>query len=381
MAKQDYYEILGVPKTAEEREIKKAYKRLAMKFHPDRNQGDKEAEAKFKEIKEAYEVLTDAQKRAAYDQYGHAAFEQGGMGGGGFGGGGFGGGADFSDIFGDVFGDIFGGGRGRQRAARGADLRYNMDLTLEEAVRGVTKEIRIPTLEECDVCHGSGAKAGTQPQTCPTCHGSGQVQMRQGFFAVQQACPHCHGRGTLIKDPCTKCHGHGRVEKTKTLSVKIPAGVDTGDRIRLAGEGEAVEHGAPAGDLYVQVQVKQHAIFEREGNNLYCEVPINFAMAALGGEIEVPTLDGRVNLKIPGETQTGKLFRMRGKGVKSVRGGAQGDLLCRVVVETPVGLNDKQKQLLKELQESFGGPTGEKNSPRSKSFFDGVKKFFDDLTR
>ncbi len=306
MAKQDYYEILGVSKTAEEREIKKAYKRLAMKFHPDRNQGDKEAEAKFKEIKEAYEVLTDAQKRAAYDQYGHAAFEQGGMGGGGgFGGGG----ADFSDIFGDVFGDIFGGGRGRQRAARGADLRYNMELSLEEAVRGVTKEIRIPTLEECDICHGSGAKVGTKPQTCPTCHGSGQVQMRQGFFAVQQSCPHCQGRGTLIKDPCNKCHGHGRVEKTKTLSVKIPAGVDTG------------------------------------------------------------------------ETQTGKLFRMRGKGVKSVRGGAQGDLLCRVVVETPVGLNEKQKQLLRELQESFGGPTGENNSPRSKSFFDGVKKFFDDLTR
>ena len=255
MAKQDYYEILGVSKTAEEREIKKAYKRLAMKYHPDRNQGDKEAEAKFKEIKEAYEVLTDSQKRAAYDQYGHAAFEQGGMGGGGFGGG-----ADFSDIFGDVFGDIFGGGRGRQRAARGADLRYNMELTLEEAVRGVTKEIRIPTLEECDVCHGSGAKPGTQPQTCPTCHGSGQVQMRQGFFAVQQTCPHCQGRGTLIKDPCNKCHGHGRVERSKTLSVKIPAGVDTGDRIRLAGEGEAGEHGAPAGDLYVQVQVKQHPI-------------------------------------------------------------------------------------------------------------------------
>lgn len=371
MAKQDYYEILGVSKTAEEREIKKAYKRLAMKYHPDRNQGDKEAEAKFKEIKEAYEVLTDSQKRAAYDQYGHAAFEQGGMGGG----------ADFSDIFGDVFGDIFGGGRGRQRAARGADLRYNMELTLEEAVRGVTKEIRIPTLEECDVCHGSGAKPGTQPQTCPTCHGSGQVQMRQGFFAVQQTCPHCQGRGTLIKDPCNKCHGHGRVERSKTLSVKIPAGVDTGDRIRLAGEGEAGEHGAPAGDLYVQVQVKQHPIFEREGNNLYCEVPINFAMAALGGEIEVPTLDGCVKLKVPGETQTGKLFRMRGKGVKSVRGGAQGDLLCRVVVETPVGLNEKQKQLLQELQESFGGPTGEHNSPRSKSFFDGVKKFFDDLTR
>ena len=381
MAKQDYYEILGVPKTAEEREIKKAYKRLAMKFHPDRNQGDKEAEAKFKEIKEAYEVLTDAQKRAAYDQYGHAAFEQGGMGGGGFGGGGFGGGADFSDIFGDVFGDIFGGGRGRQRAARGADLRYNMDLTLEEAVRGVTKEIRIPTLEECDVCHGSGAKAGTQPQTCSTCHGAGQVQMRQGFFTVQQACPTCHGRGSVIKDPCNACHGHGRVEKSKTLSVKIPAGVDTGDRIRLSGEGEAGEQGAPAGDLYVQVSVKKHPIFEREENNLYCEVPINFAMAALGGEIEVPTLDGRVKLKVPSETQTGKLFRMRGRGVKSVRGGAVGDLLCRVVVETPVSLNEKQKALLRELEESFGGPSGEHNSPRSKSFFDGVKKFFDDLTR
>ncbi len=243
MAKRDYYEVLGVAKTADEREIKKAYKRLAMKYHPDRNQ-EKDAESQFKEVKEAYEILTDDQKRAAYDQYGHAAFEQGGMGGGGgFGGGG----ADFSDIFGDVFGDIFGGGR-RQRASRGSDLRYNMDLTLEEAVRGVTKEIRIPTLEECDVCHGNGAKPGSSPATCPTCHGQGQVQMRQGFFTVQQACPHCHGRGQIIKDPCNKCHGHGRVEKSKTLSVKIPAGVDTGDRIRLAGEGEAGEHGAPAGD-------------------------------------------------------------------------------------------------------------------------------------
>ncbi len=379
MAKQDYYEILGVSKTAEEREIKKAYKRLAMKHHPDRNQGDKESESKFKEIKEAYEILTDAQKRAAYDQYGHAAFEQGGMGGGGGYGGG-GGGADFSDIFGDVFGDIFGGGR-RQRASRGSDLRYNMDLTLEEAVRGVTKEIRIPALEECDVCHGSGAKAGSKPVTCSTCHGQGQVHMRQGFFTVQQACPTCQGRGSVIKDPCSKCHGHGRVERSKTLSVKIPAGVDTGDRIRLEGEGEAGEQGAPAGDLYVQVQVKAHKIFEREGNNLYCEVPINFAMAALGGEIEVPTLDGRVKLKIPSETQTGKLFRMRSRGVKSVRGGAQGDLLCRVVVETPVSLSDKQKQLLRDLEESFGGASGEKNSPRSKSFLDGVKKFFDDLTR
>ncbi|CAJ0997874.1 Chaperone protein DnaJ [Sodalis praecaptivus] len=374
MAKSDYYEILGVSRDAEEREIKKAYKRLAMKFHPDRNPGnaEAEAEAKFKEIKEAYEVLTDAQKRAAYDQYGHAAFEQGGMGGAG--------GADFSDIFGDVFGDIFGGGR-RQRASRGADLRYNMELSLEEAVRGVTREIRIPTLEECDVCHGSGAKPGTSAVTCPTCHGQGQVQMRQGFFAVQQTCPTCQGQGKIIKDPCTKCHGHGRVEKSKTLSVKIPAGVDTGDRIRLTGEGEAGEHGAGAGDLYVQVQVRKHPIFEREENNLYCEVPINFAMAALGGEIEVPTLDGRVKLKVPAEMQTGKLFRMRGKGVKSVRGGSQGDLLCRVVVETPVKLNERQKQLLRELEESFGGPSGDQNSPRSKSFLDGVKKFFDDLTR
>ncbi len=371
MAKRDYYEVLGVKKDADEREIKKAYKRLAVKYHPDRNQDENDTGENFKEVKEAYEILTDPQKRAAYDQYGHAAFEQGGMGGGG---------ADFTDIFGDVFGDIFGGGR-RQRASRGSDLRYNMDLTLEEAVRGVTKEIRIPTLNECDVCHGSGAKPGSSPVTCSTCRGAGQVHMRQGFFTVQQACPTCHGSGQIIKDPCNKCHGHGRVEKSKTLSVKIPAGVDTGDRIRLSGEGEAGEHGAPAGDLYVQVQVKAHPIFEREGNNLYCEVPINFAMAALGGEIEVPTLDGRVKLKVPAETQTGKLFRMRGKGVKSVRGGSQGDLLCRVVVETPVHLSEKQKQLLRELEESFVGAAGEKNSPRSKSFLDGVKKFFDDLTR
>lgn len=379
MAKRDYYEILGVTKTADEREIKKAYKRLAMKYHPDRNQGDKQAEANFKEVKEAYEVLSDEQKRAAYDKYGHDAFAQGGMGDNG--GGGFHSGAGFGDFF-NAFDEIFGGGRQKQQAARGSDLRYSMKLTLEEAVKGVTKEIRIPVLSECDVCHGSGSKPGSQPQTCPTCHGSGQVQMRQGgFFVVQQTCPHCHGHGRLIKDPCSQCHGQGRVEKDKTLSVKIPAGVDTGDRVRLSGEGEAGMWGAAAGDLYVQMEVKPHPIFERDGNNLYCEVPVNFAMAALGGEIEVPTLDGRVNLKVPGETQTGKLFRMRGKGVKSVRGGAQGDLLCRVVVETPVGLNERQKQLLKDLQESFGGPTGEQNSPRSKSFFDGVKKFFDDLTR
>ncbi|AVQ88310.1 MULTISPECIES: molecular chaperone DnaJ [Plesiomonas] len=377
MAKRDYYEILGVSREADEREIKKAYKRLAMKYHPDRNQGDKESEDRFKEIKEAYEILTDAQKKAAYDQYGHAAFEQGGMGGAG----GFGGGADFSDIFGDVFGDIFGGGRRSQRASRGADLRYTMELTLEEAVRGVTKEIKVPTMVACDVCDGSGAKAGTKATTCPTCHGAGQVQMRQGFFAVQQTCPTCHGRGQIIQDPCNKCHGEGRVQKTKTLSVKIPAGVDTGDRIRLSGEGEAGEFGAPAGDLYVQVHVKDHPIFKREDNNLYCEVPISFTMAALGGEVEVPTLDGRVNLKIPAETQTGRMFRMRGKGVKSVRGGAVGDLMCRVVVETPVKLSERQKELLKELEESFTGDARSKHSPKEKSFLDGVKKFFDDLTR
>lgn len=379
MAKRDFYEVLGISKTADEKEIKRAYKRLAMKYHPDRNQGDKDSEIKFKEVKEAYEVLSDSQKRAAYDQYGHAAFEQGGFGGQG-GGGGFGG-ADFGDIFGDVFGDIFGGGRRQQRAARGSDLQYNMDLTLEEAVRGVSKEIRIPTLETCDKCHGSGAKEGTSAETCSTCHGAGQVHLRQGFFTVQQPCPTCHGRGKVIKEPCSKCHGDGRVERYKTLSVKIPAGVDTGDRIRLSGEGEAGENGAPAGDLYVQVHVRQHHIFERDGNDLYCEVPINFAVAALGGEIEVPTLDGRVKLKIPAETQTGKMFRMKGKGVKSVRSSGIGDLMCRVVVETPVKLNEKQKELMQQLGESFGGQSGEKNTPRSKSFLDGVKKFFDDLTK
>ncbi|UXI00758.1 molecular chaperone DnaJ [Photobacterium sp. TY1-4] len=380
MSKRDFYEVLGVGRDASERDIKKAYKRLAMKFHPDRNQGDAESAEKFKEVKTAYEILTDPQKKAAYDQYGHAAFEQGGMGGGG----GFGGGADFSDIFGDVFGDIFGGGGGRrggqQRAQRGADLRYNMELTLEEAVRGCSKEIRVPTLVHCDTCDGSGAKKGTSATTCGTCHGAGQVQMRQGFFAVQQTCPHCHGRGKIIKEPCGTCHGQGRKEETKTLSVKIPAGVDTGDRIRLSGEGEAGEFGAPAGDLYVQVHVAQHHIFERDGNNLYCEVPVSFTMAALGGEVEVPTLDGRVSLKVPSETQTGRMFRMRGKGVKSVRGGAVGDLICKLVVETPVNLSARQKELLQELEETLGGTAAKKHKPKSEGFFDGVKKFFDDLT-
>nr|WP_086940863.1 molecular chaperone DnaJ [Thaumasiovibrio occultus] len=377
MSKRDYYEVLGVARDASERDIKKAYKRLAMKFHPDRNAGDASAADKFKEVKEAYEILTDSQKRAAYDQYGHAAFEQGGFGGGGFGGGG----ADFGDIFGDVFGDIFGGGgRRQQRAQRGSDLRYNMELTLEEAVRGITKEIQVPTMAHCDTCDGSGAKKGTSATTCGTCHGHGQVQMRQGFFAVQQTCPTCHGRGKIVKDPCNACHGQGRTQKTKTLSVKIPAGVDTGDRIRLSGEGEAGEFGAPAGDLYVQVHVREHHIFERDGNNLYCEVPVSFTMAALGGEVEVPTLDGRVNLKVPAETQTGRMFRMRGKGVKSVRSGAVGDLMCKLVVETPVNLSSRQKELLRELEESCGGAAATKHKPKSEGFFNGVKKFFDDLT-
>ena len=378
MSKPDFYDVLGVSKDASERDIKKAYKRLAMKYHPDRTKGDKDLEMKFKEVKAAYEVLVDPQKRAAYDQYGHAAFEQGQ---GGFGGGA--GAADFSDIFGDVFGDIFGGGgrRGRAQAQRGADLRYNLELSLEEAVRGKEVELKIPKLSSCDDCDGSGAKAGSSAETCGHCHGSGQIQMRQGFFAVQQPCPHCRGRGKVIKDPCRTCHGEGRVERTKTLSVKIPAGVDTGDRIRLSNEGEAGEMGAPSGDLYVQVHVREHPIFARDGNNLYCEVPLSFTRAALGGEIEVPTLEGKVKLKVPAETQTGKLFRLRGKGVKSVRSGAVGDLICKVVIETPVNLSERQRDLLSELEESMGtGEEAGKYRPKEKGFFDGVRKFFDDLT-
>lgn len=374
MSKRDYYEVLGVERGADEKDIKKAYRRMAMKYHPDRNPGDEEAEAKFKELSEAYDVLADPQKRSAYDQFGHAGVD----GQGGFGGGGAGAGhGSFSDIFGDVFGDIFGGGGGRRSSVqRGADLKYNLELTLEDAVRGTEKTIKVPTLVNCDTCEGSGAKKGTQPVTCSTCGGIGQVRMQQGFFAVQQTCPACSGTGKIIKDPCNSCYGRGVKEETKTLSVKIPPGVDTGDRIRLSGEGEAGRNGGPAGDLYVEVHVKKHSIFEREGANLYCEVPISFADAALGGEMEVPTLDGRVKLKIPSETQTGRLFRLRGKGVTPVRGGGVGDLLCRVVVETPVNLNARQKELLSELQESMDG---KKHSPRSKGWFDGVKKFFEEM--
>ncbi|MBV1916402.1 MAG: molecular chaperone DnaJ [Pseudomonadales bacterium] len=374
MSKKDYYEVLGVPRDADEKAIKKAYRKLAMKYHPDRNSDDPNAEERFKEANEANEVLSDSEKRANYDQFGHAAFENGGGGGGQAGG--------FSDIFGDVFGDIFGGGggggrgRGRSRAQQGADLRYNLDLSLEDAVRGTSVKIKIPTMTRCDPCDGSGAKKGTSPTTCTTCNGMGQVRMQQGPFSVQQTCPRCRGTGKMIKDPCKSCSGEGLIQESKTLSVKVPAGVDNGDRIRLAGEGEAGTLGGPNGDLYVQISVKDHAIFERDGRNLYCDVPISFVDAALGGELEVPTLDGRVNLKIPSETQTGKLFRVRGKGVASVRGGGPGDLLCRVIVETPVKLHKKQKALLEEFQKSLDH---DKHTPQKTSWFDGVKTFFEDM--
>ena len=377
MSKKDYYEVLGVNKNASEAELKKAYRRLAMKHHPDRNTGDpsEQGEKKFKEAKEAYEVLSDARKRAAYDQFGHAGIDPS-MGAGG---GSRAGGENFSDIFGDVFGDIFGGrGQGGQQVHRGADLRYNLHLSLEDAVAGTTVKIRVPTMVNCNVCKGSGAKKGTSPKTCGTCGGHGQVRMQQGFFSVQQTCPSCRGKGTIIDDPCTACHGAGRVQQHKTLSVKVPPGVDTGDRIRLGGEGEAGESGGPPGDLYVQVAVKEHAIFTREDNHLFCEVPISFGTAALGGELEVPTLNGKVLLKIPAGTQAGKLFRMRGKGVKPVRGGPVGDLLCRVMVETPVNLTDKQKDLMRQLEATMHG-TGSKHSPHSSSWLDGVKKFIEGM--
>lgn len=374
MSKRDYYEILSVGKDVDAKELKRAYRKLAMKYHPDRNPDDAEAEAKFKEATEAYEILSDADKRAAYDRYGHAGVDSNSMGGGGYS---SAGGANFSDIFGDVFGDIFGGGGGgRGGPQRGSDLRYTMELSLEEAVRGVEKKVRIPTLVNCETCNGSGAKPGTSPKTCGTCNGAGQVRMQQGFFSVQQTCPSCRGQGTVIEDPCNSCHGRGVKEETKTLSVKIPPGVDTGDRIRLSGEGEAGAMGGPAGDLYVQVSVREHSLFHRDGRNLYCDVPISIVDAALGGELEVPTLDGRVKLKIPAETQSGKLFRLRGKGVTPVRGGAPGDLMCRVQVETPVSLTEHQKDLLRQFQEST---TGDKHSPQKKSWFEGVKRFFEEI--
>lgn len=372
MAKRDYYEVLGVSKNASESEIKKAYRRLAMKYHPDRNQGDSQAEAHFKEVKEAYEILSDERKRAAYDQFGHAGLEGGAGGGAGFEGG-------FGDIFESVFGDMFGGGRGGGRKVyRGSDLRYDLSLSLEEAVSGTEVKIRIPTHVKCTTCDGTGAKKGTSPVTCNTCHGQGQVRMQQGFFSIQQTCPHCNGTGKMIREPCSACNGAGRVKDQKTLSVKIPAGVDTGDRIRLSGEGEPGSQGGPAGDLYVQVSIKPHPIFVREDSHLSCEVPIDIVTAALGGELEVPTLDGKVLLKIPAETQSGKVFRLSGKGIKPVRGGPAGDLHCRISVETPVHLNARQKELLREFQESMQGSNTPHN-PKSSSWLDSVKNFFEDL--
>jgi molecular chaperone DnaJ len=378
MSKRDYYEVLGVSKNASEADLKKAYRRLAMKYHPDRNTGDKSAEAEknFKQIKEAYEILADAQKRAAYDQFGHAGVDPSMGAGAGMGRGG----ASFSDIFGDVFGDIFSGGRagGGARVNRGADLRYNLRLSLEDAVAGTTVKIRIPSYVECKPCAGSGARKGTRPEACSTCGGHGQVRMQQGFFSVQQTCPRCQGRGTIIRDPCPSCRGKGRVQEQKTLSVKVPPGVDTGDRIRLAGEGESGDRGGPPGDLYVQIEVEEHSIFSREDNNLFCEVPIGVATAALGGEMEVPTLDGKVILKIPTGTQTGKMFRMRGKGVKPVRGGPIGDLICRVFVETPVNLTQQQRDLLIQFEESLVAG-GKRHTPHSTSWLNGVRKFFEGM--
>lgn len=375
MSKRDYYETLGVSRDANEADIKKAYRRLAMKYHPDRNADNAEAEEKFKEAKESYDVLSDAQKRAAYDQFGHAGVDPSAAAGGA---GGFNSDA-FSDVFGDVFGDIFGGGRGggRQRAYRGADLRYNLEMSLEDAVFGTSVSIRVPTLASCNTCGGSGAKKGTAPTTCTTCGGVGQVRMQQGFFSVQQACPNCRGQGKVISEPCSACHGQGRIQEHKTLSVKVPAGVDTGDRIRLSGEGEAGENGGPSGDLFVHVQVKPHPIFKRDENDLLCEMPISIGTAALGGELEVPTLSGKLKLKVPSETQSGKMFRMRGKGVKPVRGGPAGDLLCRVAVETPVKLNSKQKELIREFEQSIQQDS-KHHSPQSASWMDRVKRFFDD---
>jgi molecular chaperone DnaJ len=376
MAKRDYYHVLGVPKSATEEELKKAYRRLAMKFHPDRNPGDREAEEHFKEAKEAYEVLCDKDKRALYDQYGHPGVDAARQGSGGFGPG-----DAFGDLFGEVFGDIFGAGRrpGGRQVFRGADLRYELALDLEQAVFGHTAEIELPTLSECQTCHGSGAAKGSQPVRCETCGGSGMLRRQQGFFAVQQTCPRCKGRGQIIDKPCDSCLGQGRVRRDRTLAVKVPAGVDSGDRIRLAGEGEAGRNGGPPGDLYVEIAVREHAIFERDGPHLSCEVPVTFATAALGGSVDVPTLDGHAEIKIPSETQSGRVFRLREKGVRPVRGGPTGDLFCRVVVETPVHLSPEQKELLRKLDASLRKDP-KRHSPRADSWLAGVKKFFERMS-
>ena len=379
MAKRDYYDILGVPKNATEDDIKKAYRKLAMKFHPDRNQGGDatKAEEKFKDAKEAYEILSDASKRAAYDQYGHAGVDPS-MGGFRPGGGaeGFGG---FAEAFGDIFGDIFGAGgpgrRGAQQAYRGSDLSYAMGITLEEAAHGKETQIRIPSWEECGTCHGSGAKPGTSAKTCSTCGGSGAVHLRQGFFSIQQTCPHCHGQGKVISDPCADCHGQGKVKRQKTLEVKIPAGINEGMRIRSGGNGEPGTNGGPPGDLYIEIRIKQHDIFERDGDDLHCTVPVGVTTAALGGSIEVPTLGGKAEIELPEGTQHGKTFRLRGKGIKGVRSSYPGDLYCHVAVETPVKLTEHQRKLLKELDESFQRG-GARHSPNAKSWTDKVKDLF-----
>lgn len=373
MSKRDYYQVLGVARSASEEELKKAYRRCAMKHHPDRNPGDTAAEAAFKECKEAYEVLSDGGKRRMYDQHGHAAFEHG-MGGGGAGPAG----ADMGDIFGDIFGNIFGGG-GARSARRGADVGYVMELDLEEAVAGIDKRIEIPTLAICDPCRGSGSEDG-KTETCGTCGGRGQVRMQRGIFAMQQGCPHCGGRGQVIRNPCRICRGAGRVEEEKVLSVKIPAGVDNGDRIRLGGEGEAGPPGTPPGDLYVEVRVREHPIFQRDGDDLHCEVPIRISQAALGDVVRVPTLEGEAEIRIPAETQTGKVFRLRGKGVKSVRSRGNGDLFCRVAVETPVNLTAEQRELMQRFEATFAGTEARRHSPKSATFLDGVKSFWDRMT-
>jgi molecular chaperone DnaJ len=375
--KRDFYEILGVPKNASDEEIKKAYRKLAMKHHPDRNQGDttQAAEVKFKEAKEAYEMLSDPQKRAAYDQHGHAGVDpnmRGGPGAEGFGG--------FAEAFGDIFGDVFGGGRARgqgggRQVYRGSDLSYAMEVTLEEAATGKDAQIRIPSWDDCDACHGTGAKPGTKPITCTTCHGAGAVQMRQGFFSVQQTCPQCRGKGKIIPDPCTSCHGQGKIKKQKTLEVKIPAGIDDGMRIRSTGNGEPGTNGGPPGDLYIEIRLKKHDIFERDGDDLHCQVPLSFTTAALGGEIEVPTLAGKAAIDIPEGTQAGKQFRLRGKGIKGVRSSYPGDLYCHVSIETPVKLSEHQRKLLKDLEESLK-KGGAKHSPTGSSWTDRLKSFF-----
>ena len=373
--KRDFYEILGVPKNASDEDIKKSYRKLAMKHHPDRNQGDAAAEVKFKEAKEAYEMLSDAEKRAAYDQYGHAGVDpnmRGAAGAGGFGG--------FGESFGDIFGDIFGqarrqqGGGGRQ-VFRGNDLSYAMDITLEEAAAGKKTEIRIPSFDECDTCHGSGAKPGTSAKTCGTCQGQGVVQMRQGFFSVQLNCPHCRGSGKIISDPCTPCHGQGKIKRQKTLEISIPAGIDDGMRIRSTGNGEPGTNGGPPGDLYIEIRMQKHEVFQRDGDDLHCAVPISFTTAALGGEVSVPTLSGEAAIDLPEGTQTGKQFRLRGKGIKGVRASFPGDLYCHITVETPVKLSEHQRKLLKELDESLK-KGGAKHSPTEAGWADKLKNLF-----